>query len=543
MEDRFLLFLLAHEFSPITLSPTARWLLLQIIQMYGGQEFCLTTAMTAKEFVFHEKKLQTTLNELQEHQTIIQRTDDKSGKAFVKLDIEMFSVRGSLKTTSHFDIERWFTKLMNHDLPLKALFFHLVDTRLHDFYVHHLQHVKPILSGKIDFKTALVLMVLIRHSNQFGITNKCGIHKLKHKTGLSKDAIFRCIKKLKQQGIVRTRVDGTQSSAIVRVSNPFFVLNLSHEIWGDKARYGCFFIIKYPQPHSFEVQKIGRLIQLFEKYKTDIKTDHHIAFASLIKKIPTQLSDHLCHRAIPKNDDQPKLSQEDLVSNLLNLYVAINEDVWLKEFVSYVETETQSLQLNGDLSSCALFQCYLEQWCTELSYVKNRYERLLVGLEFLDSESIQKLESTLRLNSFLSLLDSDRNKSVDGRELTNLFHHIRLVGLLITLIANNQLYPFLVFQDNLKNLKPYSILPRSSQQQNYSCIFMVDPTLQANQFFLLDNTNDVQFESQKQTIKERILSFDNSPSLQQLKDFGLLPKESMSIDHLVFIEKSSVTLA
>ena len=140
------------------------------------------------------KKLQTTLNELQEHQTIIQRTDDKSGKAFVKLDIEMFSVRGSLKTTSHFDIERWFTKLMNHDLPLKALFFHLVDTRLHDFYVHHLQHVKPILSGKIDFKTALVLMVLIRHSNQFGITNKCGIHKLKHKTGLSKDAIFRCIK-------------------------------------------------------------------------------------------------------------------------------------------------------------------------------------------------------------------------------------------------------------------------------------------------------------------------------------------------------------
>ena len=543
MEDRFLLFLLAHEFSPITLSPTARWLLLQIIQMYGGQEFCLTTAMTAKEFVFHEKKLQTTLNELQEHQTIIQRTDDKSGKAFVKLDIEMFSVRGSLKTTSHFDIERWFTKLMNHDLPLKALFFHLVDTRLHDFYVHHLQHVKPILSGKIDFKTALVLMVLIRHSNQFGITNKCGIHKLKHKTGLSKDAIFRCIKKLKQQGIVRTRVDGTQSSAIVRVSNPFFVLNLSHEIWGDKARYGCFFIIKYPQPHFFEVQKIGRLIQLFEKYKTDIKTDHHIAFASLIKKIPTQLSDHLCHRAIPKNDDQPKLSQEDLVSNLLNLYVAINEDVWLKEFVSYVETETQSLQLNGDLSSCALFQCYLEQWCTELSYVKNRYERLLVGLEFLDSESIQKLESTLRLNSFLSLLDSDRNKSVDGKELKNLFHHIWLVGLLITLIANNQLYPFLVFQDNLKNLKPYSILPRSSQQQNYSCIFMVDPTLQANQFFLLDNTNDVQFESQKQTIKERILSFDNSPSLQQLKDFGLLPKESMSIDHLVFIEKSSVTLA
>jgi len=86
-------------------------------------------------------------------------------------------------------------------------------------------------------------------------------------------------------------------------------------------------------------------------------------------------------------------------------------------------------------------------------------------------------------------------------------------------------------------LKPYSIIPRSSRQQNYSCIFMVDPTLQANQFFLLDNTNDVQSESQKQTIKERVFSFDNSLSLQQLKDFGLLPEESMSIDRFVNIKK------
>lgn len=542
MDDKNLLFLLSYEFFPIALTSTARWLLLQIIQRHGGREFSLSKSVEAKEFTFHDKKLLLTLNELKEHKILSQRFDAQSDGKFLSINLEIYGLWVNAKATGLLEVDKWFRRVAR-DFPLLDLFLHLVDTRLHDFYIHHLQKSKSLLLGKIDFKTALVLIALVRNSNQFGITNKCGIEKLKHKTGLSKDAIFRCIKKLKQQGIVRTRVDGTQSSAIVRVSNPFFVLNLSHEIWGDKARYGCFFIIKYPQPHSFEVQKIGRLIQLFEKYKTDIKTDHHIAFASLIKKIPTQLSDHLCHRAIPKNDDQPKLSQEDLVSNLLNLYVAINEDVWLKEFVSYVETETQSLQLNGDLSSCALFQCYLEQWCTELSYVKNRYERLLVGLEFLDSESIQKLEGTLRLNSFLSLLDSDRNKSVDGKELKNLFHHIWLVGLLITLIANNQLYPFLVFQDNLKNLKPYSILPRSSQQQNYSCIFMVDPTLQANQFFLLDNTNDVQFESQKQTIKERILSFDNSPSLQQLKDFGLLPKESMSIDHLVFIEKSSVTLA
>ncbi|MFH4134646.1 hypothetical protein WAI79_19740, partial [Acinetobacter baumannii] len=91
-----------------------------------------------------------------------------------------FGLWGSVKTIGDFEKERWFSKMMNHELPLKALFFHLVDTKLNDFYVHHLQHTNPILFGKIDFKTALVLMVLVRHSNQFRITNKCGIHKLKH---------------------------------------------------------------------------------------------------------------------------------------------------------------------------------------------------------------------------------------------------------------------------------------------------------------------------------------------------------------------------
>lgn len=536
LDNKILLFLITYDFSPITLTSTARWLLLQIIQRHGEQEFCLSTSISSKEFAFHDRKLRVILNELKEHQILIRRFDDQSGNEFFKINGEMFILWGKAQTRKAVDTEKWIRKYAVQQFPLFDFFLHLVDTRLNDFYIHHLQQYKSLLSGKLDFKTTLVLIALVRNSNQFGITNKCGIEKLKHKTGLSKDTIFRCIKKLKQQGIVRTRVDGTQFSAIVRVSNPFYVLNLSHEIWEDKAKYGSFFIIKYPQSHSFEVQKIGRLIQLFEKYKTNIKKDPDFVFASLIQKIPLQLSGYLCHHAIPKND-QLKLSKDDLVSNLLNLYVIINEDVWLKEFASYVETETQSLKLNDDLSSCALFQCYLEQWCTELSYVKNRYERLLVGLEFLDSESIKKLEGTLKLNSFLSLLDSDQNKSMDDKELINLFHHIWLVGLLITLIANNQLYPFLAWQDNLKNLKPYSIIPRSSRQQNYSCIFMVDPTLQANQFFLLDNTNDVQSESQKQTVKERVFSFDNSLSLQQLKDFGLLPEESRSIDRFVNIKK------
>ena len=90
--------------------------------------------------------------------------------------------------------------------------------------MHHLQHTSSTLSGILDFKSALVLMVLVRNSNQFGVINQCGIHKIKHKTGLSKDAIFRCIKTLENQGVIRTRVDGVLSSKIIRVSNPFYML-------------------------------------------------------------------------------------------------------------------------------------------------------------------------------------------------------------------------------------------------------------------------------------------------------------------------------
>ncbi|ELW99849.1 helix-turn-helix domain-containing protein [Acinetobacter baumannii] len=540
MENKFLLYLLAHEFSPITLTPTARWLLLQIIKRYGEQEFCLTTAMSAKEFVFHEKKLQTTLNELQEHQTIIQRTDDKSGKAFVKLDIEMFSVRGSLKTTSHFDIERWFTKLMNHDLPLKALFFHLVDTRLHDFYVHHLQHVKPILSGKIDFKTALVLMVLIRHSNQFGITNKCGIHKLKHKTGLSKDAIFRCVKKLKQQGLIRTRVDGTQSSKIISQINPFYALNLSHELWGDKARYGRFYIEKNKPTQLFEVQSVSRFLKFFETYDKELdyhlnyKQEPHAAWVCLKQHEPRILSDRLCQRTVFNFENSSRLVQDDLqkelVLNLLSGYFELKKFPLAKkllgEVISYNELDTKPNNFANTSMACALFQCYLEQWNLELYSSSNRLKQLLLNFDAIDVDDFKRLENKFKLSSLLQMADRDLSKFF-VLEIQSIAHLIRF---LLTMITNNKLYPFLTKQGDIKQLKPFSIMPRSYHQQTYSCIFMLDPTIRANEFYLIDNTDDDSIMSQQHKNNDSDFSSFNSLCLPQLQNFGLLPTECRAID-------------
>lgn len=545
MENNFLLFLLSHEFSPITLTPTARWLLLQIIQRYGGQEFCLRTAMSAKEFVFHDKKLQTTLNELIEHQIIIQRIDDKSCKEFVRIDIEMFGLRGSVKTTGHFEKERWFTKVMNHDLPLKALFFHLVDTRLKDFYVHRLQHNKPSLFGKIDFKTALVLMVLVRHSNQFGITNKCGIHKLKHKTGLSKDTIFRCIKKLKQQGLIRTRVDGTQSSKIISRINPFYALNLSHELWGDKARYGRFYIEKNKPTQLFEAQRVGRLLQLFETcdreldYYLNFRREPHSAWVCLIQHESRILSDHLCQRTVFNFENSSRMAQGDLekelVLNLLSGYFELKKHplgkVWLKEFFSYNDLDNKSKNFGLASIACALFQCYLEQWGLELYSSSTRLKQLLLNFDFVDVDDLKRLQNKFKLSSLLQMNDRDLSRFFEQEIQSVTF----VISFLLTLIANNQLYPFITKQGNIKQLKPFSIMPRSFQQQRYSCIFMLDPTLRANEFCILDDTDDAPPESQQYKINDSNFSLFNSLSLHQLQDFGLLPVECRAIDCFVSI--------
>lgn len=545
MEDRFLLFLLAHEFSPITLSPTARWLLLQIIQMYGGQEFCLTSAMSAKEFVFHDKKLQTTLNELQEHQIIVRGIDEKSCKEFVRIDIEMFGLWGSVKTIGDFEKERWFSKMMNHELPLKALFFHLVDTKLNDFYVHHLQHTKPIFFGKIDFKTALVLMVLVRHSNQFGITNKCGIHKLKHKTGLSKHAIFRCIKKLKQQGLIRTRVDGTQSSKIISRMNPFYALNLSHELWGDKARYGRFYIEKSKPTQLFEVQRVGRLFQLFKTFNRELdyylnfRQDPHSTYISLIQHEPRILSDRLCQRTVFNFENSSKMAQDDLekelVLNLLSVYFELKKyplaQSWLKELISYNELNTKSNNFVNASMACALFQCYLEQWSLELYSSSTRLKQLLLNFDVVEVNDLKRLEKNLKLSSLLQINDRDLSRFFEQEIQSVTF----LISFLLTLIANNKLYPFLAKQSNIKQLKPFSIMPRSYHQQTYSCIFMIDPTLRANEFCLLDEADDDFSECRKHKNHDSNFSSFDSPSLQQLQDFGLLPVECRGVDCLVNI--------
>ena len=262
------LFLLIHDYSPITLSPQARWLLLKLIAEFRIGDAIASIKNMAKIFHINEKKIKECIAELVDHGILIQGVDGLTSDKKSYIDYDLFLGCMNAKKIKPLTLEKWFRQTARADnFPLIGLFQNLVENRLDDFYMHHLQHTSSRLSGILDFKSALVLMVLVRNSNQYGITNKCGIHELKHKTGMSKDAIFRCIKILEIQGVIRVRVDGVLSSKILRVSNPFYMLNLSHEIWQEEATYGRYFIIQYPEPHSFEVQQVASLLQFLESKK------------------------------------------------------------------------------------------------------------------------------------------------------------------------------------------------------------------------------------------------------------------------------------
>ncbi|MFX5145926.1 hypothetical protein ABTC84_19155, partial [Acinetobacter baumannii] len=115
-----------------------------------------------------------------------------------------------------------------------------------------------------------------------------------------------------------TRVDGTQSSKIISRMNPFYALNLSHELWGDKARYGRFYIEKSKPTQLFEVQRVGRLLQLFKTFNRELdyylnfRQDPHSTYISLIQHEPRILSDLLCQRTVFNFEHSSRMAQDDL---------------------------------------------------------------------------------------------------------------------------------------------------------------------------------------------------------------------------------------
>lgn len=552
--------MLIHDYSPITLSPQARWLLLKLIAELKVGDAISSIKNMAKKFHINEKKIKECIAELEDHGILIQAVDGLTSDKKSYIDYDLFLSCMNAKRIKTLTLDKWFHQTARADnFPLIGLFQHLVENRLNDFYTHHLQHTSSRLSGILDFKCALVLMVLVRNSNQYGIVNQCGIHKIKHKTGLSKDAIFRCIKTLEIQGVIRTRVDGVLSSKILRASNPFYILNLSHEIWQEKATYGRYFIIQYPEPHHFEVELIASLLQRFESKKSTLAriltiNDAYQVYVDLFTQMPDLIATTkgLTTEMVKEDSSIPEHERFEyrFTIHLLSLFLEMTNDhdssQWLKDFTESSSYENSRIHLNSVLSLMAFLQCYLEQWCAQIYNDLSRAQALSRGGDFVDLHDLKKMAGRLQLNTLLKFAEGDSSETSDriARSNSNL---LSLLGAMMTLISKNQLYPFLRYLGLKEQFSQFCIVPRHAKQKQYACIFMPFPRQTSNQFTRIILDENSAFISEQELLQDErhnhFFSESIQPSLKELQDFGLLPENCLALDHFAISRNKIKTKA
>ena len=558
-ESKVSFFLLIHDYSPITLSPQARWLLLKLIAEFRIGDPIASIKNMAKIFHINEKKIKECIAELVDHGILIQGIDGLTSDKKSYIDYDLFLSCMNAKKIKPLTLEKWFLQTAKADnFPLIGLFQHLVESRLNDFYMHHLQHTLSTLSGILDFKSALVLMVLVRNSNQFGIINQCGIHKIKHRTGLSKDAIFRCIKTLEIQGVIRTRVDGVLSSKIIRVSNPFYMLNLSHEIWQEKATYGRYFIIQYPKMHSFEVQQVAGLLQFFESKKSTLAriltiNDAYQIYVNLFTQMPDLIAatKGLTIEMVKENSSIPgheRFEYRFIIRLLLLFLKKPNDDSsqWLRDLIECFTQKNSKTHLNGVISLLGFLQCHLEQWCAQIYNNLSRAQALSRGGGSVDLHDLKRMADRLQLNTLLKFAEDDSFETSDHitRSNTNL---LSMLGLMITLIAKNQLYPFLTYLGLKEQFSQFCIVPRHAKQTQYICIFMPFPSQVSNQFTKITLDENLAFVSEQEILQDErrnhFFSESIQPSLKELQDFGLLPENCLALDHFAISRNKIKTKA
>ncbi|MEZ7923190.1 MAG: hypothetical protein QMB80_07470, partial [Acinetobacter towneri] len=364
---------------------------------------------------------------MEAHRILNQVKDGLTSEKKSYIDYSLFLACMNAKKINPLKLEQWFRQTARADnFPLIGLFQNLVENRLDDFYMHHFQHTSSRLSGILDFKSALVLMVLVRNSNQYGITNKCGIHELKHKTGMSKDAIFRCIKILEIQGVIRVRVDGVLSSKILRVSNPFYMLNLSHEIWQEEATYGRYFIIQYPEPHSFEVQQVASLLQFLESKKATLTriltiNDAYQVFVNLFTRMPDLIAatKGLTIEMVKEDSSIPEHERFEyrFIIHLLSLFLempnAHDSSQWLRDLIEFFPQKNSKTHLNGVVSLLGYLQCHLEQWCAQIYNNLSRAQALSRCGDYVDLHDLKKMSGSLQLNALLKFAEDNSFETSD----------------------------------------------------------------------------------------------------------------------------------
>ncbi|OTG89079.1 hypothetical protein [Acinetobacter sp. ANC 3813] len=567
------------------LSAYAVWALITFIRNFGAESTSLPLAQLTKATGIQTKKLRVVLHELEQHGILKIDFPETGKRARVRhLQLNLAYISDDL-IMSVYSLDN-IIKRMSRKFPLLK-FIALLFIKSAEIKISNLPK-KTETDCNLDYRSYLVLLRLIYGADSFGIVVGYGISEIERATGLNKQSIYRAIQQLKQFGFIRCQANGAIRNSFIQTESPIYALNLSHTFWGDAAIYGKFYILKYPQPHAFEVQKVASIFTFLDQ-KGDLfsnnESEHSDAGLNILKhKNNYLLCDPLCWMkpVLHENNNNFNVIQREQVMKFFDHYLGLkklhpenslstafnlkpHENILDDEVALDSLESTKAIKLSGMHNRLGLFQSLLEQWCCQIYSQNKSFFKMLrdANLVVIDDESFERLECIDSLYPY-SLHDnqikiikkemelkneSDKTPSRIAAKLkAEQFRVYQFLMALMDLIAYNQIYFFQqcmtkysdidnttkrgldrVFAEAREIVKPFRILPRSFIQNTYSCCYVPDQNAKADEYFLCE------LEFQKALQDATPFDFpvqqmtEISPTLEELKNYGLLHHRCLSL--------------
>ncbi len=588
-EQRFLaLFMAFYQRVEGQISAYAFWALITFIRNFGVGSTSLPLGELSKVIGIQVKKLRGVLNEL-EQQEILKIDFPETGKRSRVRHLQLNLTYIRLDSATSIEWLENSNKRMVRLIPLLKLIQTLL-IKSDGISINNLPK-KIEIDCYLDYRSYLVLLRLLYGADSFGIVIGCGIGEIERATGLSKQSIYRAIQQLKKNGFIRCQADGAIRNSFIQTESPIYALNLSHRFWGDAAIYGKFYILKYPQPHVFEVQKVASIFTVLDQ-KSDLllndgKDNSKTGLEVLKYKNNYLLHDPLCWMKsilYKKNNDfdviqraevmkffdhyleLKQLRPENPLSTTFNLKP--HENILKDEAVLDHLASIQHTKLSGMNNRLGLFQSLLEQWCCQIYCQNKSLFKMLKEANpvVIDDESFERLECTdflypysLQATQIKTIKEdmtlkneSDKIESMITFKLNAEQSRIhQFLMALMDLIAYNQIY---FFQQCMRKhsdidqklsatksslgralvnateiVTPFRILPRSFIQNTYSCCFVPDQHAEANRYVLSELAFQEPFQDGARFDFPTQQITDISPTLAELKNYGLLHQHCLSL--------------
>lgn len=588
-EQRFLaLFMAFYQRVEGQISAYAFWALITFIRNFGVGSTSLPLGELSKVIGIQVKKLRGVLNEL-EQQEILKIDFPETGKRSRVRHLQLNLTYIRLDSATSIEWLENSNKRMVRLIPLLKLIQTLL-IKSDGISINNLPK-KIEIDCYLDYRSYLVLLRLLYGADSFGIVIGCGIGEIERATGLSKQSIYRAIQQLKKNGFIRCQADGAIRNSFIQTESPIYALNLSHRFWGDAAIYGKFYILKYPQPHVFEVQKVASIFTVLDQ-KSDLllndgKDNSKTGLEVLKYKNNYLLHDPLCWMKpilYKKNNDfdviqraevmkffdhyleLKQLRPENPLSTTFNLKP--HENILKDEAVLDHLASIQHTKLSGMNNRLGLFQSLLEQWCCQIYCQNKSLFKMLKEANpvVIDDESFERLGCTdflypysLQATQIKTIKEdmtlkneSDKIESMITFKLNAEQSRIhQFLMALMDLIAYNQIY---FFQQCMRKhsdidqklsatksslgralvnateiVTPFRILPRSFIQNTYSCCFVPDQHAEANRYVLSELAFQEPFQDGTRFDFPTQQITETSPTLAELKNYGLLYQHCLSL--------------